>query len=233
MNICKECGVVLDDDMMLCPLCETTVLGAGKSKDVILQINKKEIPQVRKKNLLHLILWQITAVLLLSGIAATLIINLSIQGSITWSIYPISICLMVFSYASLMVLWRTTIFFQVLAAWIISTLVLVMVNGSIEADWPLLLALPILSAVNIIGLLINFIVRNLKAKGLNVLSLIFVSIAALCLIIDGIISYYFFKVIELQWSVIVAACLLPVTAAILFMHFRTKNNTDFQKIFHT
>jgi hypothetical protein len=233
MNICKECGVELDDDMMLCPLCETPVLSAGTSKDVILQISKKEIPQVRKKNLLQLILWQITAVLLLSGIAATLIINLSIQGSITWSIYPMSICLMVFSYASLMVLWRTTIFFQVLAAWIISTLVLVMVNWSIEADWPLLVALPILSAVNIIGLLIKFIVMHLKAKGLNVLSLIFVSIAVLCLIIEGIISFYFIKVIELRWSVIVAACLLPVTAAILFMYFRTKNNTDFQKIFHT
>ena len=233
MNICKECGVELDDDMMLCPLCETTVLGAGTSKDVILQISKKEIPQVRKKNLLHLILWQITAVLLLSGIAATLIINLSIQGSITWSIYPISICLMVFSYASLIVLWRTRIFFQILAAWVISALVLVMVNWSIEADWPLQLALPILSAVTVIGLLINLILAHLKAKGLNVLAIVFVSIAVLCLIIEGIISFYFSKVIELQWSVIVAACLLPVTAAILFMYFRTKNNTDFQKIFHT
>lgn len=233
MNICKECGVELDNDMMLCPLCETPIVGAGTRKDVILQISKKEPPQVRKKNVLQLILWQITAVLLLSGIAATLIINLSIQGSITWSIYPISICLIVFSYASLIVLWRTTIFFQVLAAWFISTLVLVMVNGSIETDWPLLVALPILSAVNIIGLIFIFIVMNLRAKGLNVLSLIFVAIAILCLIIDGIISFYFFNVIELQWSVIVAACLLPVTAAILFMYFRTKNNTDFQKIFHT
>jgi hypothetical protein len=140
---------------------------------------------------------------------------------------------MVFSYASLIVLWRTTIFFQISAAWLISTLVLIIVNSSIEADWPLLLALPILSAVNILGLLINFIVMNLKAKGLNVLSLIFVSIAVLCLIIEGIISFYFNKVVELQWSVIVAACLLPVTAAILFMYFRTKNNIDFQKIFHT
>ena len=233
MNICKACGVELDDDIVMCPLCETPVSGAGRSKDVILQINKKEIAQDTKKNVLQLILWQITAVLLLSGIAATLIINLSIQGNITWSIYPISICLIVFSYASLMVLWRTTIFFQVLAAWIISTLVLVMVNGSIERDWPLLIALPILCAVNIIGLLIYFIIMNLKSKGLNVLSLVFVSIAVLCLIIDGIISFYFKKVIELQWSVIVAACLLPVTAAILFMYFRTKNNTDFQKIFHT
>jgi len=233
MRICKECGVELDEDMALCPLCETPVVNAGMSKDVILQISKKEIPEVRKKNVLHLILWQITAVLLLSGIAATLIINLSIQGSITWSIYPISICLMIFSYTSLMVLWRTTIFFQVSAAWIISTLVLVMVHWSIETDWPVQLALPILSAVTVLGLLINFILAHLKAKGLNVLAIVIVCIAVLCLVIEGVISFYLSKVVELQWSVIVAACLLPVTAAILFMYFRTKNNTDFQKIFHT
>jgi len=233
MRICKECGVELDDDMALCPLCEAPVVNPGMGKDVILQISKKEIPEVRKKNVLHLILWQITAVLLLSGIAATLIINLSVQGSITWSIYPISICLMVFSYVSLMVLWRTTIFLQASAAWIISALVLVMVHWSMEADWPLQLALPILSAVTVIGLLINFIFPHLKAKGLNVLAIVFVGIAVLCLVIEGVISFYFSKVVELQWSVIVAACLLPVTAAILFMYFRTKNNTDFQKIFHT
>ena len=232
MTICKACGVELEDDMVLCPLCETPAANDGTRKDVILHINKKDMPEVRK-NLLQLILWQITAVLLVSGIVATLIINLSIQKRITWSIYPISICLMIFSYASLIVLWRARILVQVLAAWAISALVLVMVHWSIEADWPLMLALPILSAVSVVGLLINFILANLKAKGLNVLAIVFVCIAVLCLIIEGIISFHFSNVIKLQWSVIVAACLLPVTAAILFMYFRTKNNTDFQKIFHT
>ncbi len=233
MKICKACGVELEEEMALCPLCETPMANDGARKDVILQINKREIPEVRKKNVLQMILWQITAVLLLSGIAATLIINLSIQKRITWSIYPVSICLMIFSYASLIVLWRTRIFFQVLASWVISALVLILVHWSIEADWPLRLALPILSAVTVIGLLFNFILAHVKAKGLNVLAIVFVCIAVLCLIIEGVISFYLSKVVELQWSVIVAACLLPVTAAILFMYFRTKNNTDFQKIFHT
>lgn len=232
MTICKQCGVELEDEMSLCPLCETPV-NDSTSKDVILQISKKGIPEVRKKDVLQLILWQITAVLLLSGIVATVIINLSIQGSITWSIYPISICLIVFSYASLIVLLRTRVFFQVLAAWVVSALVLVVVHWSIEADWPLLIALPILSAITLIGLLMIFLLTRLKAKGLNILAVFFVCIAGLCLIIDGILSFYFNKVVELQWSVIVAACLIPVTAAILFMYFRTKNNTDFQKIFHT
>jgi hypothetical protein len=231
MKICKECGVELDGDMEVCPLCETPVV-SGMRKHITLPVTREET-QDRKKNVLQQILWQITAVLLLSAIVATLIINVSIHGRITWSIYPISICLMVFSYASLIALWRTRIFFQLLGGWIISALVLVVIHWNIEAEWPLRLALPLLSAVNVIGLLLNFILLRLRAKGLNILAIFFVLVAALCLLIEGIISLYFEKSIVLQWSIIVAACLLPVTAAILFMYFRTRNNAELQKIFHT
>jgi hypothetical protein len=68
---------------------------------------------------------------------------------------------------------------------------------------------------------------------LNIIAIIFVAIALLCLFIEGIISFYFSASIKLQWSVIVSACLLPVTAAMTFMYFRTRNNIDIQKIFHT
>jgi hypothetical protein len=231
--ICKGCGVQLDDDMKVCPLCGTSVVSGELRKTVTLPINKEETTKGEKKNVLQQILWQITAVLLLSAIVATLIINLSIHGRITWSIYPISICLMVFSYASLIALWRTKMFFQLLGGWIISAMVLLVIHWNIQEDWPLKLALPLLSAVNVVGLLLNFILIRLKAKGLNVLAIFFVFIAILCLLIEGIVSFYFEESVNLQWSIIVAACLLPVTAAILFMYFRTRNNAELQKIFHT
>ena len=233
MVICKECGVQLEDDMEVCPLCDTPVADDGMHKTTVPLSYKKITPTSSGKNLLQQILWQITAVLLLSGIIATLIINVSIQGGITWSVYPISICLIVFSYASLVALWRTRLFLQILGGWTISTLVLIIVDRTIEAGWPLRLAFPLLSAINVTGLTVIFILIRLKAKGLNGLAIIFVFIAVLCLLIEGIISMYFERSIILKWSIIVAACLLPVTAAILFMYFRTRNNTALQKIFHT
>jgi hypothetical protein len=233
MAICKGCGVQLDDDMKVCPLCETPAVSTGMHKTVSLPVDDEKTTKGEKKNVLQQILWQITAVLLLSAIVATLIIDLSIHGRITWSIYPISICLMVFSYASLIALWRTKMFFQLLAGWIISAMVLVVIHWNIQDEWPLKLALPLLSAVNVLGLLLNFILIRLNAKGLNVLAIFFVFIAILCLLIEGITSFYFKESVNLQWSIIVAACLLPVTTAILFMYFRTRNNAELQKIFHT
>lgn len=219
--------------MQLCPLCDTPVLNDGSKHFILKQGRERDKPDIKQKYLLSQILWQITAILLLSGIAATLIINLAIQGKVTWSVYPISVCLMILSYVALISLWHAQMVFQLVGGWILSVIVLVIVNVLINADWPLLLALPILCAVNIIALLLNFVVKALKSKGLNVFAIIILAIALLCLVIEGIISSYFENVIKLQWSAVVSACLLPVTAAILFMYFRTRNNSDLKKIFHT
>lgn len=229
MKICKECGVELDDNMTSCPLCYTSISNGEVSRLNIRQLQ----PEGAKRHLMQRILWQVTMVLLLSGVVATLIINLSIVGKITWSIYPISICLMILAYASLMALWRTAFIYQLLGGWAISALFLAAVNRYSQGNWPLLLALPVVSAMNTIGIAFYFLLAKLKTKGLNVLALIFVSIAIASLSIEAIISWYFNGKLALGWSVIVAACLLPVTAAILFMYFRTKNNADLQKIFHT
>lgn len=232
MIICKECGVALEDNMQVCPLCDTPVSNDGTPSTFKKNVERKN-PDTRKQYLLSQILWQIAAILLLSGIVATLTINLVIQGEITWSVYPISVCLMILSYVSLASLWRTGIIYQLAGGWMVSSVLLVSVNAFISSDWPLKLALPILCAVNIIALVLIVALKSLKTKGLNVFAIIIFGIAILCLIIEGIISYYFANVVRLQWSAIVSACLLPVAATVLFMYFRTRNNSDLKKIFHT
>ena len=233
MAICIECGVELDDEMTSCPLCNTSVssrVGPTFNKET----EKKQLRHLEEKMyLMQWVLWQVTVVLLLSGVVATFVINLSIAGSITWAIYPISICLMILAYASLIALWRTKFIFQLLGGWFISALLLLAFSWYGQQKWPIFLALPIVSVVNVVGVVFYLLLDHLKTKGLNVLAMVFVLLAVVGLAIETIISLYFTGEIILRWSIIVAACLLPVTAAILFMYFRTRNNSDLQKIFHT
>ena len=230
MIVCKQCGVELDEQMQVCPLCETSVMDGGR-------VNKKFSADVRdekvKPTLLKRVLWQIACVLLLSAIVATLIIDLSRLGYVTWSIYPVTISLILFSYSSLIVLWRAKPVIQLLAAWLVSGALLIAVKLFTGDDWPIRLALPILCAVNGICMLLISILSKLKVKGLNILAIMFLAIGVLCLLIEGILSLYFKDQMVLDWSVIVAASLLPVTAAVIFIHLRTRNNKDIQKIFHT
>lgn len=233
MKICKACGVELDDDMQVCPLCDTSVSNDGSTLYNLKKSNEASAPEVKKRPLLHEILWQITAILLLSGIAATLVINLAIQGRITWSVYPVTICLMLLSYVSLMSIWRAPITYRLAGGWLMSAMILLAIYVLADVQWPLMLALPILFAVNMITFLLIFIVRILPRKGLNVFAIVILGIAILCIIIEGIITYNLENTLRLQWSAIVSACLLPVTATIIFMYFRTKNNNELKKIFHT
>lgn len=231
--ICNVCGVELDEAMRVCPLCNTPVTMDCKTEQMWPGNKPTQRAVGRKKHLLQHILWQITSVLLLSGILATLVINVTIKGTVTWSIYPVCICLIIFSYTTLMALWHVTILFQVLAGWFISTLILIAVGEYTNEKWPLQLALPALCVVNIIGLSLHFIIRQIKPRGLNIVAILFAGIAVFCISLDAIISLFLSGYIKLQWSIIVAACLLPVTTAILFMYSRTRNNKELQKIFHT
>ena len=234
MNICKTCGVELEEEMTTCPLCGTSVKETG---NVSIQREKHfDIAKIPKSDqrVLQRILWQVTSILLFSGIIATLIIDLAIHKTISWSVYPVIICLIVLAYVSLLVWWRTRLAYQLLGGCIIALLFLFMLNLILpESDWATEIAMPVLVAITIIAFLLLLAIRLAKTKGLNVLAYTCVAIALLCLSIDGILSLYFNDSIRLQWSVIVSACLLPVTAALLFMHIRKKTNADFQKVFHT
>ncbi|HEY4655452.1 MAG TPA: DUF6320 domain-containing protein [Cyclobacteriaceae bacterium] len=234
-TVCKKCRVELDDEMKRCPLCGTAIDGGDQERpepgdeDAIVLRNREG-----EKHMLQRILWQVTAILLFSGIVATLIIDLAINKRVTWSVYPMSICMIVFSYASFLAFWHTKTIYQILAGWVLSTLLLLAFNYFFPAaNWTIDLGIPILFAVNFISIALIGVFTVTRRKSLNLLAYAFVAIAALCMTVEGILSQYFKGKIELSWSIIVAACLLPVTAALIFMFYRTRNNSTLQKIFHT
>lgn len=234
MRVCRTCGVELEDDMANCPLCNRSMdLDHGVGDMRIAESRPKERMPAEDRNLLQNVLWQITTVLLISGIISTVIIDLSYKGAITWSIYPLSICLIVLSYASVMALSHNKFLTRIIVGWLISSGILFVVHLAIPDEWPVQIAFPILSTVNVLALALRFIIKRFKVKGMNVVAASFLAIALFCMITEAVISTYLNETMRFQWSIVVAACLLPVTAAILFMYFRTRKNIDLQKLFHT
>ncbi|MBA4054756.1 MAG: hypothetical protein C0490_08600 [Marivirga sp.] len=232
---CKRCGVELENEMTICPLCGTSVNGEKSTTQPATNVTSTAFAiRGEEKHLLQRILWQITSILLFSGITATLIIDITIHKTVTWAIYPVTICTIVFLYASFFALWHRRLLFKILGGWIVSSIFLLVLQYFIkEVSWIRNVALPMLCAVNVVSIGVTAAVLYTRKKGLNVLAYIFVGVAILCLSIEGILSYHAAKKVYLQWSIIVAACLLPVTAALFFMYLRTRKNPDLQKIFHT
>ncbi len=236
MQLCKTCGVELDDGMDRCPLCGRSVHDDKEPRDYAIPVsifNKKTIAPA-DMHLLQRITWQVTSILLLSAIIATLVIDVGVHKDITWSVYPISICTILFSYASVLALCRTGLVLQLLIGWMISTAVLTGFYYLLpNAAWTLRLAIPILFVTNLMNIILILLIRSVHTKGLNVFALVLVSIAVYCICLEGLISLYTRNQFLIQWSIIVMACLLPITASLLFIHFRIKNNKHLEKIFHT
>lgn len=217
--------------MEVCPLCKIPVADGENSTQI--QYPQHSAYDERKPKLLKRIFLQIACVLLLSGILATLIINLAMVGRVTWSMYPVTICLIVLSYVFSLGLWTAKPLARIVTGWLSSILVLVPVHLYVSDGWALKLALPILCSINVIAMLLVLLIKNLRFKGLNIVAILFISAAVLCLMVEVILSKYFQDELRLSWSVVVSACLLPVTAVIVFMHIKTRSNADLEKIFHT
>jgi hypothetical protein len=230
--ICRNCGVEFDDATESCPLCGLHVTGIPRERVGL--GHREVVAQNTGKGVLGRILWQVTSVLLMSGIASTLIINLSLQRQVTWSIYPVTICIILLCYAAPLSIWFRGTLTNLLSGWVAASICLLIIAYLPPGHgWAIKLALPIVCTLNLAVLLVLGASRLVRSKALNVLALVFLVLAAACLTIDGIISVYLYDAIKVSWSVIVAACLLPVTGTIFFMYFRMRNNSELKKIFHT
>ena len=87
MNICTNCGVELDEEVTICPLCGKT---SGKGPDPEIKDQPGEYPSDiisihRKETRRHI--WELSGIITFSGIAVCSIVDLVIEKSLSWSLF--------------------------------------------------------------------------------------------------------------------------------------------------
>src|SRR4051794_4201509 len=98
MNICRNCKVELEHDMNLCPLCEHplntySIQGQLKQGNQQSLLDDEILKSSQKK-----LLWQVTTVVLGLTMVVTLLLNIILNKAVSWSEYPIAICIILFTY---------------------------------------------------------------------------------------------------------------------------------------
>ena len=240
MIICKNCGVELEPDMDVCPLCETPVnmdapvkegakaTNKNSSRKKATHFDKRDMSRPQRKAV-----WELVSIILILLIVATGLINLIINKEISWSEYPIAVCLVIFSYVTSFAFLNKSRGVQLLCAFITASLFIlgldIITSGT---SWALRLGIPLLFFSNIIltGLLSVF--RISRQRGINLIAYSFLAAALLCVGVEAVIDMYIFNHIRMAWSLIVSACIIPVAAVLLFMHYRMKKGRDINKTFH-
>ena len=238
MKYCTNCEIELEEEMTRCPLCGSVAVNddtAGKQPERThvepgIEHNSPAQQMTKRQKALT---WEIVSLVLVSVIFATLLINFIINKRITWAVYPVSACVVAFSYTSLFAFSGYGTVMRLAGGFIISSAVLLIGGLFISGvDWAYKIAIPVLFFASIIAAVLAELVRVSRYKGINLVAYAFIGSGILCLLIDGVLSFYHEHEVHLWWSVIVAICALLVAIVLMFLHFRLKKGRSLEKTFH-
>jgi len=240
MKVCNYCGVELDAEMNFCPLCghksNSPVAKAHK------EVNKKEPIDAQKvaynfeeltKSQQGKVVWELAAFVLVSCVVITLIIDLLISRQITWSKYTLTIGLVLLIDISLIIFMQKRLFLLFSGCFVSTSLLLFLLDlYSKNIDTGLKLGIPIIFFICLVVFLLAILIRKSKQKGINIIAYSLIAAGIICICIEGIITLHTQNQLKLLWSMVVLVSVLPVSAILLYIHYRLKRVTNLRKAFH-
>lgn len=235
--ICRNCGVELEDSIRACPLCGEPTIderpGTSSPSFTYGERYPSSLTPVQMSQPQKKFTWEIVSIILLSGAMATFVVDFIINRRIIWSEYPVAICLTIFCYLSLFAFWNQSTLLKMAGGLLLSSLSLVILDAVTgRLRWSIRLAIPLLLISNLIVSALIAVIRQSRNKGINLIAYVFLGAALLCIAIEGILSLFETGWLQWQWSVIVAACIMPVVVVLLFVNFRLKRGRSLKKTFH-
>ena len=239
MSYCNYCGVELDKTMTSCPLCGLTV---GEKRVITHEWKSKQpffkdkisseienMTAVQKRKLF----WEISAIILVSGILVTLVINWIESKNITWSRYTLVSSLSILASISFFTLLRNRPFMLVLGSFISNAALLLLLDLiSSNIGWGTKLGIPILFSFYALILIVLWLIRISHRRGFNILALIFIAMGLFLICIEVFVSLYFNHKITLSWSIISASSMIPISTLLFLVHFRLKSGIELRRFFN-
>lgn len=240
MKNCSNCGVSLEEHMNFCPLCgEPSPDNKPDDQDYI-RVRKRQhttkpesqYQRLSRREKLKLS-WEISGLLLFSGVLITIVIDLMFGFNLSWSKYPSTICMFLFAGITLIRFFPQRPFIIIPGFLLIFSAMFLLLDafdGSLS--WSLTLGLPLLLATMMVSVILLFITRRVRQKGFNLIAYALLAAAVLSFITETLLSLQHHGIIRLRWSLVVVATLIPVAALLFFFHYRLKKGTDLRRFFH-
>jgi len=134
---------------------------------------------------------------------------------------------------SLILLIEKRIFLVLIGCFISTSLLLFLLDTYTQnIDNGLTIGVPIIFFIFLVLFFLAILVQKTKQKGINIIAYSLVAAGIICMCIEGIISLHILNVLKLHWSLIVLVSVVPVSAILLYIHYRMKRATDLKKVFH-
>jgi hypothetical protein len=231
MNICSNCGVELDANMRICPLCgvdpmkpDADEIEKGTYPSDIIMMHRIEI----RKNI-----WELTGIVTFSAIIVCTIVDLFIGKGLKWSLYSDSAITAAWLMLSFILKFPRKPFI-ILAAICFSVLSMLFIFDLLDLNsgWFFPVGMPITLAAVILSGFTVAVRLLLKHGGFNIIGVAFLAVAFFCILVELFTDKFRFGVVDIKWSIITAASIFPLCLIFFFLHYRMKKGNRLDSFLH-
>lgn len=230
MTYCSRCGVEVGERVERCPLCEAPIqrLDAHEAPPA----RYPEVPPSPNRPLRYAV-WVLATAILLSVALSSVTLDVLLNGSITWSGYPLTGAGVVWVLITLIVtLARRPVF--VIVGQAAATAGFLFFTDAFDGsiDWFAPLALPIVAVVTGATLLVWLVARRSRGRPASLIAAtVLLACGAGSLALDLLVSAYLGDA-KLTWSLVVLGAVGPPMLFLLYYHARLGRRVDLGRIMH-
>jgi hypothetical protein len=236
MPYCVNCGVELDEEAELCPLCLAPLPGkAARCDDPAGRALALLDPEDREKLTVaegRTMFWELLSVSLGIGALVVLAIDLLDSPGLGWSLYPLASIAVAWVFVTVLLLERLPRSLRVAGAALAPPaylLALDLISDGI--DWSLAVGVPIALAAELSVALAAIAIARSRRKGANVAAIALAAVAAFCFALESILDLRLEKKLLPGWSSIVLSALLPVSLFLFYLHYRILGKRSLRRFF--
>lgn len=205
MSYCINCGVKLKQSEKVCPLCNTKVINPNNLKDEYTPAYSQIIE--KNKGINKKFLCELITIILICTAFITVLCDIIISGSITWSIYVI-VSILFLDSKLLFILIKNKFIPLLIDLLTIETLIYVIAYLNNGLHWFYYLVCPFIFIIWIYIVLCAFVLSKKKYNPLRRFSVAFTFISVILLTIEACIDMFKYDKITFNWSIY---AVLPIT----------------------
>lgn len=204
MSYCVNCGVELDQDLKVCPLCNTPVFNPREVKTPGLKntfpLEKGHVEEVKRKDL-----GLFLSIMLLTIGITCMLLNFLVFSQNRWSFIVVGICFVLWVFCiPFVILRRIPVYMSLFLDGVSTVALLYCITYLTQSrNWFWGLGLPIVILCTIIAELFAICMKKIKVTFLSTMLYVVIAVALLCTGIEMLIDLFIKQHISLSWSAVV------------------------------
>ncbi len=235
MPYCSRCGVEVDAVISYCPLCDAPIQKLPSKSGTPWPSEEASAPKTAPRNTEErtALARTITTLGFLIPAFIVITVDLFVSKGLDWSLIVLAALGAAWLWAILPLIFTRRPYLLIASITVVAV-ALEWGLGFLASDisWIIPIGMPIVISAGFLTGIIVLLSRRSKRLGGNLPGWILIGVGLLSVITDVLLSAWLEGLWRPGWSLIVAGTVFPISALLLYIHYRPSQRTRIRRYFH-